>query len=191
MTELPIVRLERAPTGRLRKTRAPAFDVFLDGDLLLTTPRPLTDGSRALLARGYDPARLMTVRVRGKTYDSFKPITIGAAAKWTVTEGDKAGLSRRPWMPYSRSSSRPSGDNCPSQVSVDPVMNIANLVKREEPRISSGSSGSSAVSSSAASAGSSGGSSGCPGCGKMFRKRRSGQVFCSSNCRLVAHRRAA
>ena len=94
-----MIRLERAASGKLRKERAPIFDVFLDGELLLSTPRPLTDGSRTLLARDYDPDRLMTVRVRGRDYDSFKPIRIGEAAKWTVEESDKNGLQRRLWKP--------------------------------------------------------------------------------------------
>ena len=97
-----VVCLERAAVGKLRKNRAPIFDVFLDGELLLSTPRPLTDGSRALLARDYDPARLMPVRVQGKAYDSFKPIKIGEAAKWTVGESANVGPSLRRWMPFPR-----------------------------------------------------------------------------------------
>ena len=83
--------------------------MFLDGELLLSTPRALTDGSRALLARGYDSDLLMTVRVRGKAYDSFNPIKIGTAAKWTVSERDGKGLSLEPWKPYSSPGERPSG----------------------------------------------------------------------------------
>ncbi len=76
------------------------FDVYLDGELFLTTRRPLTDGARALLARGYDPDLLLAVRAENRDHDSFKPITIGEAAKWAVKEENKAGLRLRHWMPF-------------------------------------------------------------------------------------------
>ncbi len=60
---------------RERATRDGVFEV--DGELLLTTRRPLTDGARVLLARGYDPDQLMTTRAHDREYDSFKPVTIG------------------------------------------------------------------------------------------------------------------
>ncbi len=99
-TTTTTVRLDRAAVGKYSPDRAPKFDVFLDGELLLATMWPLTAGARALLARGWDPNRLMTVRVIGRDYDSFKPIRIGDAAKWTVEESDKGGLRLRPWKPY-------------------------------------------------------------------------------------------
>ncbi len=76
------------------------LEVYLDGELLLTTKRPLTDGARALLARGYDLDQLMTVCAENRNYDSFKPITIGEAAKWTVGDTDRSGLRLRRWMPF-------------------------------------------------------------------------------------------
>ena len=55
------------------------------------------------LQRGYDPDMPLAVRAENRNYDSFKPITIGEAAKWTVSEENKGGLRLRPWKPHYRS----------------------------------------------------------------------------------------
>jgi hypothetical protein len=59
------------------------------------------DGARELLARSFDPATPLTMRLDGKTYDSFQPMPIGEWAKWTYTEPDKRGLKSQRWMPFS------------------------------------------------------------------------------------------
>ncbi len=102
MTEHAPARVTRL-IKRERAKRDGVFEVYLDGEQLLTTRRPLTDGARALLARGYNPNLPLAVRAENRNYDSFKPITIGEAAKWTVSEEDKGGLRLRPWKPHYRS----------------------------------------------------------------------------------------
>ena len=70
------------------------------GDLIVAgTRQPLVDGARELLARGFDPAVLLTMRHEGKAYDSFQPLPIGRWAGWTYKEGEKDALRRTAWMP--------------------------------------------------------------------------------------------
>ena len=51
------------------------------------------DGARELLARGFDPATPLTMRMEGKTYDSFQPLPIGKWAGWTYAERERDRLS--------------------------------------------------------------------------------------------------
>ena len=39
------------------------FDACLDGELITTSRQPLLDGARALLARGFDPDVMLTIRL--------------------------------------------------------------------------------------------------------------------------------
>jgi hypothetical protein len=68
-------------------------------EIVSSSRQPLVDGARQLLARGFDPAAPLTMRVEGKTYDSFNPLPIGEWAKWTYVEEYDRGLRRRRWMP--------------------------------------------------------------------------------------------
>jgi hypothetical protein len=61
--------------------------------------QPLADGARELLAHGFDPAALLTMRMEGKTYDSFAPLPIGTWAGWTCTEGETTSLRCARWVP--------------------------------------------------------------------------------------------
>jgi hypothetical protein len=70
------------------------------GELLIAGSRqPLVDGARALLARGFDAGTPLTMRMEGKSYDSFAPRPIGQWAKWTYTEGENTPLRCARWMP--------------------------------------------------------------------------------------------
>jgi hypothetical protein len=70
------------------------------GELIVSSTRqPLVDGARVLLAQGYDPGALLTMRHEGKAYDSFQPLPIGKWAGWTYKEGEKDALRRTAWMP--------------------------------------------------------------------------------------------
>ena len=97
-----MIRLHRAAKANPQQPGvrgAPKFDVFAEGEgLILRTSKPLHDGARRLLDLGYDPDELMTVRVEGRDYDSFKPIKIGEAAKWTVSESERQGLRRQKYV---------------------------------------------------------------------------------------------
>ena len=76
------------------------FDVFFEGVLLVrATRQPLYDGARALIDQGYSPEMFVTFRHDGASHDSFKPMKLGEAAKWTVEERDKKGLRRTRWKP--------------------------------------------------------------------------------------------
>lgn len=78
-----------------------AFGAYLEtGDVLVAGGRqPLVDGARELLARGFDPAALLTMRMEGKTFDSLAPLPIGKWAGWTYTEGETTPLRCVRWMP--------------------------------------------------------------------------------------------
>ena len=95
-----MIRLTRSAKGKVRLKRPPLFTVYLDGEVLIETTTPLSAGARALLDKGYDPAELLTVRVEDRDCDTFKPITIGDAAKWMVVEEDRRGLRLRPYKPF-------------------------------------------------------------------------------------------
>jgi hypothetical protein len=70
-------RLIVRPVGDPQK--AGSFVAWLEntGDLVVRSRQPLVDGARELLARGFDPAALLTMRHEGSTYDSFLPAPIG------------------------------------------------------------------------------------------------------------------
>jgi hypothetical protein len=71
------------------------------GGLIVTSTRqPLVDGARELLARGFDPATLLTMRHDGSTHDSFQPLPIGQWVGWTYEESGTKPLRRVRWMPF-------------------------------------------------------------------------------------------
>jgi len=71
------------------------------GETIVRSSRqPLVDGARELLARGFDPATPLTMRVDGKAYGSFRPAPISLWAKWTYTESERYPLKRQRWMPH-------------------------------------------------------------------------------------------
>jgi hypothetical protein len=78
-------------TARLESTGA----VIVAG-----TRKPLVDGAREMLARGFDPAALLTMRHEGKTYDSYQPLPIGNWAGRTYEESGTKPLRRVRWMPF-------------------------------------------------------------------------------------------
>jgi hypothetical protein len=93
-TAIRLVVAPEAPgrfTARLEST----------GDLIVSSTRqPLVDGARALLGEGFDPATPLTMRVQGKTCDSFRPMPIAEWAKWTYKERERGGLTVERWMPF-------------------------------------------------------------------------------------------
>jgi hypothetical protein len=107
----PAMRLVVAPeaagrfTARLEST----------GALLVTSTRqPLVDGARVLLAQGFDPATPLTMRMEGKSYDSFQPMPIAEWAKWTYKEREKGGLAVERWMPFAAPRSEQKSGSEPS-----------------------------------------------------------------------------
>jgi hypothetical protein len=77
------------------------FAAMVEGssEFVCLSRQPLVDGARELLARGYDPTTLLTMRHADRPYDSFEPQPISEWAKWTYSEGRKAKLARVRWMP--------------------------------------------------------------------------------------------
>ena len=93
-------RLIVSPDADPQKAGKFAARLESTGETIVSGSRqPMVDGTRALLARGYDPATLLTMRHRGSTCDSFKEAPIGEWAKWTYWEGEKRVLQRARWMP--------------------------------------------------------------------------------------------
>jgi hypothetical protein len=60
----------------------------------------VVDGARELLARGFDPGILLTMRHEGSAHDSFQPLPIGRWAGWTYEEGERTTLRQAHWMPF-------------------------------------------------------------------------------------------
>jgi len=60
-----------------------------DGEFVCRSHQSIFDGARVLLQRGYPPCTSLTVRHRGKSYDSFIPMEIGVLAKRTIWGGDR------------------------------------------------------------------------------------------------------
>jgi hypothetical protein len=69
-----------------------------NGENLVTSHQPLFAGARALAARGVDPATLLTMRHAGSHTVAMRS-TVGRAAKLTVEEPDRGGLSIRAYRP--------------------------------------------------------------------------------------------
>lgn len=61
--------------------------------------QPMVDSARKLLELDFCPSGQLTMRVLGKTYDSFVPQAIGELAKWSFTEGERTILQRQKWKP--------------------------------------------------------------------------------------------
>jgi hypothetical protein len=67
--------------------------------LLARTRLPLGEGARALLASGYDPNGLVTMRHGPSGTDCFRPIRLGVAAQMTVSEPADRSAHFRKWRP--------------------------------------------------------------------------------------------
>jgi hypothetical protein len=93
-----VLRLIASPDRK----RPGAFSAYPEtGDAVVFGSRqPLVDGARELLARGFDPATPLTMRMEGKAYDSFQPMPIGEWARGTYAESEERALRRVPWMPF-------------------------------------------------------------------------------------------
>ncbi len=57
--------------------------------------QPVYGLARALIREGHDPETILVTRWKHGT-PAFKPAPLRVFAKWTVTEGDRRGLCRRP-----------------------------------------------------------------------------------------------
>lgn len=81
-------------TGRFTARLERTGEIIVRG-----TRQPLVDGARELIARGFNAATLLTMRLEGKAEDAFQPAPIAQWAKWTYEEGDRDGLRRVRWRP--------------------------------------------------------------------------------------------
>jgi hypothetical protein len=95
------------------------FSARLDsmGEVIVTgTRQPLVDGARMLLAQGYDPCALLTMRHEGKACESFQPLPIGKWAGWTYEESGTKPLRRVRWMPFPTAAGTQKSGSEPSVV---------------------------------------------------------------------------
>jgi hypothetical protein len=103
MVKSPLAAIRLVTTPALDPEKAGRFAARLESTgepIVASTRQPLVDGARALLARGFDPATPLTMRMEGKAYDSFQPLPIAEWAKWTYKEREKGGLAVERWMPF-------------------------------------------------------------------------------------------
>jgi hypothetical protein len=95
----PVLRLIVRPHLERGGFHLDRFDAYLDDELMAISRQPLLDGARALLARGFDPHAMLTMRLASSAADSFRPKPIREWAKWTIAERDRGGLQRERWKP--------------------------------------------------------------------------------------------
>jgi hypothetical protein len=95
----PVLRLLITP-GRRKPGSFVARLESSEQAIVAHSRQPVTDACRELLARGHDPAALLTMRHITKSHDSFAPLPIGQWAKWTYKEREKGGLAVERWMPF-------------------------------------------------------------------------------------------
>jgi hypothetical protein len=91
---------DRLPTDVSNRTASFIARLESTGDFVVNSHRPLVDGARVLLARGFDPATPLTMRHEGSAHDSFQPLPIGKWAGWTFSEGERRTLGAIPWKPF-------------------------------------------------------------------------------------------
>jgi hypothetical protein len=83
------------------------FRPLMDGVAISRpTRQPLLDGARALLAQGYPAETIVTTRHAGSATIAMRS-TVGEAARWTIKERDRGGLSKERWQPYDADSPPP------------------------------------------------------------------------------------
>jgi hypothetical protein len=121
MTNTERLLLTEKPLPTTASNEIASFFAVLEstGELVVVSHKPLVDGARELIARGFDPATPLTMRHAGNAHDSFTPMSIGHWAKWTYTEPDKGTFRMIPWRPRpdvaegQKSGSEPEGGNLP------------------------------------------------------------------------------
>jgi hypothetical protein len=92
------------------------YDAYYLGTRLLVarTRQPFLDGTRALLALGFDPATAVVLKHIGSDTECQRG-RIGTAAGLTVEESDIAGIRLRRWKPYpSRAVAPPTAPMVPA-----------------------------------------------------------------------------
>ena len=94
MERLIVIPLDSKP-GRFSARLESTGEVIVG-----STKQPLVDGARELLAAGFDPGTLLTMRHEPSTPDGFAPLPIGSWAKLTYEERDNGGLTRARWIPF-------------------------------------------------------------------------------------------
>jgi hypothetical protein len=78
------------------------YEAHLDSERVVTSDQPVVDGARELLARGFDPADMLTARHAGSDVDSFRSMPISQWARWTYKEPTSGRLQRTNWTPHPR-----------------------------------------------------------------------------------------
>jgi hypothetical protein len=121
----PVLRLLITP-GRRKPGSFVARLESSEQAIVAHSRQPVTDACRELLARGHDPAALLTMRHITKSHDSFAPLPTGQWAKWTYKEREKGGLAVERWMPFAvPRSGQKSGIEPAGVIPARPVAKIA------------------------------------------------------------------
>ena len=131
----PVEAIAERLIATLDPKRPGAFAARLEStseEIVCSSRQPLVDGARELLARGFDPATPLTMRMEGKAYDSFQPLPIGRWARWSYTEGEKTPLRSVPWRPNPAVAERQkSGSEAPAGTGGYPEANSLLRLDRD------------------------------------------------------------
>lgn len=80
------------------------WPIFNGEKLTQGTRQPFFDGARSLLKLGVDPEAVLVASHVGSKIEAMRS-TVGEAARWSVTERDRRGISRVQYAPYMPNSS--------------------------------------------------------------------------------------
>lgn len=86
------IQLTLVPLGAGR------YSATLCGEIVVSSRTPFFAAARALIAHGRDPETPVTARHQGSSFDALAS-TLGEAAKWSISETDRAGIRRVKWAP--------------------------------------------------------------------------------------------
>ena len=122
------IRLIVTPAGT-PDSKGPRFTARLErGEVVVDDSRqPMVDSARVLLERGYPADALLTMRMAGKGFDSFRPARIAAWAGLTYHESATRPLRRERWTPFAGATGRQKGPSAgpaavrPARTEFDPA----------------------------------------------------------------------
>lgn len=103
-------------------SRPSFYAAMLGGRLLCRSRMPLLDAARVLLAEGITPETELAARHVGRAIVAMRS-TVGEAAKWTIRERDRGGLSKELWQSFEmgRSSTPVAPENARGEMAAPEV----------------------------------------------------------------------
>lgn len=111
---LTLTRAKLTATGQ-------RYHATLDGEVIATSRQPFYAAARALQAQGYDDEIVLTASHEGSVVLAMRS-TIGRAAVWSVSEGERTGLAKVEFQerPRGMGGAPPAHDSAPDPVSATP-----------------------------------------------------------------------